>query len=164
MADLPLCLGRRAFALPAGRGQDAWSSSDTCLDDFGNTAPSVLCLPSAAASAEWEMLCLDLLCMKGKLIFWFYFISVFTENAFALWLGRRNEHVFALETSKMNGFLSLLQKLVKSCIRLWKTVLWNLACLQVWIRAAGVNHWFPSDADAALVCWFWQLFLLASIP
>lgn len=41
---------------------------------------------------------------------------------------RRNEHVFVLKTSKMHNLLSLLQELVKSCIRLWKTVLWNLAC------------------------------------
>lgn len=90
--------------------------------------------------------------------FCFYPISSFTENVFAVWLGRRNEDFFFLLEA------SLQQKLVISCIWLWKTVPWNIRCLQVWLRATGVNHWFPSDADAALVCWFWQLFLLASIP
>lgn len=157
---------QKGICFASRQGMRCWSCSDVCLADFANTAPSALCLPSAAASAEWGMqLSPVLLGMnKGEFIFWFYPISGFTENAFAVWLGRRNEQVFVLETSKMNGFLSLLHRLVKPGIWLWKTVLWNITCLQVWLRAAGVNHWIPSDADATLVCWFWRLFLLASIP
>lgn len=50
-----------------------WSCSNVCLADFANTAPSALCLPSAAASAEWGMqLSPVLLGMnKGELIFGF---------------------------------------------------------------------------------------------
>lgn len=121
-----------------------WSCSDVCIADFGNTAPSALCLPSADAFAEWGMqFPPDLLCMKGEFIFWFHLISVFTGNDFAVWLGRRNEHVFVHETSKINGFLSLLQKLVKSCLWLWKLFSGTLLACRSELEQQVLTTGFP---------------------
>lgn len=83
MAHLPLCLGRRAAALPAGRGWDAEAVPMFVLLILAILLlplQTALCPPSAAASAEQgKQLSPVLLCIRrGE-------FTGFTENAFAVW-------------------------------------------------------------------------------
>lgn len=69
MAHLPLCLGRRAAALPAGRG---WDAEAVLMFVLLISAILLLlpqktfCLPSAAASAELGKQISPVLCMRRE--------------------------------------------------------------------------------------------------
>lgn len=109
MADLPLCLGRRASALPAGRGWDA-----EAVLMFVLLILAILLLPPSAFLQQLPLLnekCtfpLSCYVWRENFFFCFYAISGFTENAFAVWLGRRNEDFFCLKHPCGRSWLNLV--------------------------------------------------------